>query len=447
MKKFKWIFFELMLVTVFVGLTINYYSPSQVGNGLVVARNLKDAVVYSDASRKCEYVELSFVPQSIRPANANSLWAEDYLGNKFLVSLFSKEKKCKEISVIRSVLTRYKIPLTEGLEVIGGHQIKPEVISAALAEINQAISFKPKSTQVGYSSDTPVKYIMYGNGQIDEYTEANYGTSSPKISYPSKGVGFDIFTATTFGLRAFYIDAIGNVLSEGGDYNTAFYSVTSYKNNTLLVSEPGHGKIFTYNKLTGQLNVLVDGYSATDIHILIDKLYFVGYPFGKEWDKSSLYEYNFNTKRIKILTKPIFADVRGMTIHGDKLYIADGSRHRLVVLDANTFQVLYFWYGFNYPNGLSITSNNSLLVADEHAGVIREIDLQTSMEIRSVGYGFIRSPSHVEEVPFGPYKGKWLIADADNNRLLLMSPDSMEIFAEIGGLRSVFDFLMLPLAS
>jgi len=82
MKKFKWIiFFVLILVMVFVGISINYYSPSQVGNGLVVARNLKDAVVYSDASRKCEYVDLPFVPQSIRPANVNSLWARDYLGN------------------------------------------------------------------------------------------------------------------------------------------------------------------------------------------------------------------------------------------------------------------------------------------------------------------------------------------------------------------------------
>jgi hypothetical protein len=447
MKLFKWSFFALVLIVLFVKVFIDFYSPSVERNGLVVDRNIVGAEVYSKTTSQCGRVALPFVPLFIRSIKRDSLWTQDFQGNKFLISAFSKEKKCKEVSVIRSTLTKYKIPFMEDLTVVNSRHVKPEVITAALKEINQSISFKPISKQNEISSDTPVKYIMYENGQIDEYTQASYGTSTPTSIYPVGGGGFDIFLATTFGLRAYFINATGDVVSEGGDYNTAFYSVTTYKNDKLFVSEPGHGKIFAYNKLTGQLDVLIDGYSATEIHIIKDKLYFVGYPFGKEWDKSSLYEYNLDTNGIKILTKPIFADVRGMTIYGDKLYISDGSRHRLVVLDANTFQVQYFWLGFNYPNGISITSKNTLLVADEHAGVIREIDLQTSEEIRSVGYGFIRSPSHVKEVTFGPYKGKWLIADADNNRLLLISPDSLEIIAEIGGLRSVFDFVVLPSTS
>ncbi|MEQ6341929.1 MAG: hypothetical protein M3A44_09825 [Gammaproteobacteria bacterium] len=382
--------------------------------------------------------------KSISPKGADVVLAKGAGGENYRASLLSKDKHCFELTVIRDALSANGIKYMEKKDhviILRPKSVKSEDLANALREINLTIE---SSAPLSRETRSPVDYIMYEDGQIGEHTTANYSTGKPRVNYPILPIGFDLFVATNLGLRAYYIERNGTVVSEGGDYNTAFYSVAGGENDPLLVSAPGHRKIYVYDKLTGRLSVLIDGYAATKIKQSNGKLFFVGYKDFKDWNKAALYEYTFSTKRIRRLTAPIFSDVRGLEFGNGELYVSDGGHNRIVVLDTRTYRVRYYWLGFTYPNGISLTDRDTLLVADEHAGVIRELDPQTGQEVRSIGYRLLRFPGHVEEITTGPYKGAWLIADTGNDRVLLLDPSTEKIYAEISGLREPLDFVVFP---
>lgn len=416
------------------GNRILHLAPNEIVEGVAIKKTIEKTIVYpSYSSSHCDAVTIDFTPHLTERLSPNSFFSADGSGRKFLVTMLSQEKRCHEYTKIEAALNKYKIEYRNNygyLLVASPGSIEKDALTQLLDDIN---------VDAG-----PVKYVMNDLGYFHEHTTAKYYQTAPVVSYVSREVGFDLFVPTNFGLRGYYINSAGKVISEGGEYNTAFYSVAVDKQSgELLISAPGVRKVFKYEKNTGRLATLIDGYSVTNMRFIGNRLFFFGYVDAADWDKSALYEFNLQTSEIKKLTDGIFADVRGVAEKDGRLYISNGSNNNIVVLDKENFTRLYDWYGFTYPNGLSISSVGTLLVADEHAGVIRELDVRTGEEIRSLGFGQLHSPGYVEEILQGPYQGNWLVADTDSNRLVILEPASHRILEEISGLRGSLDFAII----
>jgi len=413
---------------------ILYLAPNEIVDGLVIKKIKEKTVVYpSYSGAYCDAVAIEFTPHTAEKMSPGSFFSTDEKGKKFLVTRMSQEKKCHENSNIEAALNKYKIEYFNEYGIIRAtnpESIEKDVLTLLLSDIN--------------SDAGPVEYVMSAEGYFEENTTPQYYQTAPVVSYKSREVGFDLFVPTNFGLRGYFISSAGEIVSEGGAYNTAFYSVVVGKETGhLLISAPGVKKVFKYEKNTGVLTTLIDGYSVTNMRFIDNRLFFFGYIDAADWDKSAMYEFDLNTSEVKKLTDGVFADVRGMAEKDGRIYISNGSNNNVVVLDKENFARLYYWDGFSYPNGLSISSSGTLLVADEHAGVIRELDVSTGEEIRSLGFGQLHSPGYVEEILHGPYKGNWMVADTDSDRLVIFDPASSRILEEISGLRGPLDFAII----
>jgi hypothetical protein len=350
-------------------------------------------------------------------------------------------------------LTNQNIPYREvagTFVIVDPRNLDSVKLAGALSELNKKLEFVADSSVSAAVTSGPVKYIVDDDGAVRESTTAAYWSAIPSVKFPPEGLGFDILITTNFGLKAYYVDASGKVISEGGEFNTAFYAAAIDRTDNrelLLVTAPGLSRIYEYEKNSGKLSVLIEGYSVTSMKFWNDNLYFAGYKDPEDWDNARLYEYSLQSREIRILTGPIFADVRGLSFIDGRIIVSDGRHNRLVILDAENFDVINYWYGFNYPNGTSPTIAGNLLVADEHAGVVREVNLRTFQEMRSVGFRLLRSPGYAEEITSGEFRGFWIIADTDNDRILLIDPSNERIHAEMTGLRGVLNFSILAGAS
>lgn len=359
----------------------------------------------------------------------------------YIVHSYTKEKQCYENEIIEHALGKYEIYKDKNGRI---PKAQRALINLALADINKEINFESPSLIAGIT-ETPVSYVIDAEGRIDESTTANYFQLNPIAIYPVEA-DYDVYAAVSFGLRLYQFDQNGRLARElFGDYNTAFYSVAiDSSGNFLAASVPGLKRIYLYDLRRNALLKTIRGYAVTRLRFHKRSLYFAGYRKNKDWMRAALYRLSLKNGRIQRLTPSLFADVRGLAFGENQLFFSDGANHRIAVLDNKTFKLKTYWLGFNYPNGLSITPRNTLLVADEHAGVVRELDIITGAELRTVGYRVLRSPAHAEEIGFGQHEGKWLIADGDNNRLCLLDIRSSEILAEIGNIRSVMDFAVVP---
>lgn len=329
----------------------------------------------------------------------------------------------------------------------------PKMISALLRKImdkNSKTLFKKRN-----NDPCPLQYTLsYENDvlQISEHTEAYYATAIPEsIFAPALGgkkLDFHILVACSFGLRGYQFNENGDIYKEWGDYNTAYVSTAYNRQHDLIAwSIPGHEKI-VISDATNLQQFKIDGFMSSCIYFTDDYLYF----FNNRGELSDFYRVNLNF--IENGTEPNcelliensnFYEPRGLIVRPDFIYISDTFNHCIKLLDANTYQEMKRFNGFRFPNGIFLTPDNRLLVADEHADTVREIDLINYQENKSIDAGMLRSPGSVLEIETGMYKGCWLIADSDNNRVILISPTEHEIYFEIRNVRSCLSLAIIPI--
>lgn len=301
------------------------------------------------------------------------------------------------------------------------------------------------------STKNPLSYNLLVNSEdilIVESTQALYYTQTPKVKFldslENKSLDFKILAAVNFGLRGYLFNGYGEVEKEWGDYNTA-YTNTAYHERLKLIawSVPGHEKIILINALDFSIVKEFHGFSSDIVAFDSKHLYF----FNRVNEKSNLYRVDLDTLEV---TEPLLKEwdiqySRGLAINEKEnlLYISDTFNNRLLVVDLTSLQIKKEIHGLKMPNGISFTPRNTLLVADEHNDTIRELNLASFKEIRSFPSNYIRSPGDMVEIKKGNYKGCWLIADTDNNRIILVDPKTHQIYFEIQNLRSVLSISVI----
>lgn len=295
------------------------------------------------------------------------------------------------------------------------------------------------------STENPLIYrlsVSSNEIKIVENTQALYYTHTPQAKFldslKSKSLDFKILTAVNFGLRGYLFNKYGEVEKEWGDYDTAYIS-TSYHERLKLIawSVPGHKKIILIDARDLKIIKEFTGFSSEVVAFDSNHLYF----FNRVNEKSNLYKIDLDTLNVgePLLKEWDIQYPRGLIINEKEnlLYISDTFNNRLLIVDLTSLQIKKEILNLFMPNGITLTQNNTLLIADEHNDTIRELNLTSFKEIYSFPSNYIRSPGDAIEIRKGNYKGCWLIADTDNNRILLVNPKTYQIYFEIKNLRSV----------
>ncbi len=304
-------------------------------------------------------------------------------------------------------------------------------------QLNEVMKKHPISLFEGDISN-PLNYFIDNSGNINESTTAEYYTDHPETRFIGEGLDFDILAAVNFGLRSYYFDGTGQIIKEWGDYNTAYYSVAynPNKNQFVLVS-PGVFKMQIVNKGTLEIEREITGYAAFSVEIYNDEIYFAGYEQDEgDWDALAIYRIGADGS-INKLTVSKYADVRGFILHNDKLFISDGYHKRIVVYDLISQKEKVINRRFQYPNNITLSAQNTILIAEEHNDIILEVDPESFMVIRETDPRQLRSPASAIEIEKGKYKGYWLVADTDQQRIIVVNPNTWDIVYETRNLRSV----------
>jgi hypothetical protein len=161
----------------------------------------------------------------------------------------------------------------------------------------------------------------------------------------------------------------------------------------------------------------------------------VAYENAEDWERGKLFYLNTTTGVFLQLSDVDIKDSRGIAVWGGKIYVTSGQAQKIIIFNERDFS-RENWYGFRYPNGLSVGGNGDLLIGDEHAGVIRNVSLNDRGLIKSFGFGTLASPSTALVLDRGKYQGDWLIADTDNNRIVVINPDTKKVNYEVKNVRS-----------
>lgn len=313
--------------------------------------------------------------------------------------------------------------------------------------LQEAMKKKNYSLFEHNNDDNPLSYKISGNAEslyISESTTALYYCQTPQAKFSStikdQSLDFKILTAVNFGLRGYLFNGYGNLEKEWGNYNTAYISVAYHEKSRLIAwSIPGHKKIILINYDT--FKIIKEFNNITSEALAFDSKYL--YFFNRVNDKSTLYKVPLNNLEsvIPVLVEWDIQYARGLEIDEQKsiAYIADTFNNRLISIDLTTLQIKK---EINYPvlkmpNGVFLTNHNTILVADEHNDMIKELNADSFREIRNFPSQYIRSPGDIHEIKKGNYKGSWLIADTDNNRIILVNPKTYELYFEIKNLRGI----------
>ncbi|ODT66244.1 MAG: hypothetical protein ABS75_27630 [Pelagibacterium sp. SCN 63-23] len=284
----------------------------------------------------------------------------------------------------------------------------------------------------------PDLHLIIADGSIQSYsTEANYYVENPRCK--GEDLDFEIAAAVNFGLRGYTFDSDKCVRHEVGDYDTAYYSVAVDQQQDLLAfAIPGRALIEIYDLRSFRFLGSITGYSATTLDFHKGRLFFGGYPAGGAWDKASIFSAGLGQfEVVQEFFQGELADVRGIAFFDSLVAISDSYHNRVILADDELFEPRIVYEGFNYPNGVSFDQEGYLLIADEHNGLVHRLSLEGDLVWSSPPFQLI-SPGSVIEVAEGRFKGHYLIADADGNRIIIVEPESWEIKFEVTGTRSVF---------
>lgn len=354
----------------------------------------------------------------------------DNNGVPSFVEPYPQPKRCAEYEIFSDVLTKnninYLFDSFGNTKVIDPNKLSNPVKEKLSTEVSSAYS----SIVLGYEN-YPVKYSLDASGRFSESTDANYFHQNPSSNFQGD-LGFDFYAATTFGLRAYKFNSSGAVEAEHGDFNTTFYGIAEIDDNVFVST--GFKSIFILDKKNLEKKDSIDGMYVSSLYPYKTGLLVVAYKNSDDWQKGRLYYLDINKKTFSMLSDANIADSRGIAVDGGKIYVTSGYDKKIIVFNENDFSFSN-WYGFNYPNGLT-AANGILLVGDEHSGVIRKINLNSKEIVLSFGFGLIASPSSAVILEKGQFKGSWLVADTDKNRIIIANPYSNQILYEVNNIRS-----------
>lgn len=293
-----------------------------------------------------------------------------------------------------------------------------------------------KSLFASPKGEDPLSYEINHKG-INEVTDAVYYTSDP--SWRGIFPDFDLLIPTNFGLRTYFFSKETESLEHvWGDYNTAYYSASySRRRDLIAISAPGLYRIDIYKRKNFEKVMTLHNYAALSVKFHEGRLYFSGSHKNTDWSEGSIFMFDIDKKQITdIYLDKQLADCRGFTFWKDYLLASNGAKNMISMLNLKNGELTNLT-GFSYPNGISINSDGNLLVADEHHQVIREIDLVHFNLVWSSPMGQLKSPGNVIEIKEGKYAKNLLVADTDNQRVLIVEPKTWDIKFEMQNLRSV----------
>lgn len=308
------------------------------------------------------------------------------------------------------------------------HKVTSDFINTYLAQ--ETISLYSPSRAI-----TSLNYTFDSN-KLDFNTTAEYYPAQPDCK--GDKLDFEILAASNFGLRGYCIRN-DSVIREFGEYNTAYFS-TCYdpQNDLVAFAIRGLFRIDIYNRSDWSLVRSIDNIAASSIEFYRGDLFIGGYKKDGEWFKSSIFQYSVDKGEVtNEFFSTLLADVRGLSFHDGLMAISDSYHNRIIMHDLNSGKTRLLLKGFYYPNGIHLISRDRIYVADEHHHHIRLIDLASMREIWKSPAGQLKAPCSIHQVQQGKWMGMLLISDTDNNRMIVVEPETWKIIYEVASIRGV----------
>ena len=298
------------------------------------------------------------------------------------------------------------------------------------------ISYGFSSLFSDYTHDKArLNYRIQNNKELRvvEDTNFEYKHTNP-IAKNSRLIDFDILVTSNFGLSSFLFDNKGQLKKEFRQ-NKPYYSAVSTEKYLILGGS--HEPLQVIDREDYTVKHDIEGYCVSALFKDSKKVFIVAAKTEivnrdvSDFSHYAVYEFNPEDGVLTPITDPIFGDVRGGCIYGDKLIFPEGNKNRIIVWDMKNHQIVNEINGFNWPNDVTLTPRNTFLVANEHNNEILEINFKENKILRSSPVKELRSPGSALEIDRGKFEGYWLISDTDNDRVILVEPNSWEIVYEI----------------
>lgn len=252
------------------------------------------------------------------------------------------------------------------------------------------------------------------------------------LTKTKKKLDFKVLISTNFGLSTYLINMSGEV-------EKAFRSSAPYFGSILFkdffILGGSSGKIEIMEKETYNSHKSIDGYLVKGIfksdrndacYLSMSKL--------ENPNKNYIYSINPNMGTLRLLNAELSGDFRAGTAFDDFLVMPDTRNRRVVALDLSKGNISHEVTGFDYPLSAKLTSRDTFLVANGQTDRVLEVDFKSEKILRSTPMGELSSPSSAIEIYKGDYKGYWLIADRDHDRVILVHPETWDIVFECANL-------------
>ncbi len=382
-------------------------------------------------SAPCNRIFIKGDISSAQPLSTGGVNFIDQNGENSFVDLYPQHKKCAENQIFINVLEKNKIEYVVNdvgeIMIANMNQLSNEVRQKLSNEVSSLYA----NNILGYDG-YPVRYNLTTYGQFQEETIVNYYHLKPETDYVGD-IGFSFYVATTLGLRLYMAHRNGSIASEYGEFNTVFYGLAKVGND--LFATTGVNSIDVLDAKSLKKKGSIDGMFVSALLPYKDGLLAVAYKYAEDWRKGRLYYIDTLTKQFLMLSNVDIADSRGIAIQDGQIFVSSGADDKLIIFDEKNLSHKN-WYGFRYPNGLNLDGEGSLIIADEHAGVIRKVNIKSKKIELEFGFGMLASPTHAVNIKKGIYKGHWLVADADNDRVIIVDPFTNQIKYQLRNIRS-----------
>lgn len=292
---------------------------------------------------------------------------------------------------------------------------------------NLTVEALNKNITVIFPNNKTMHFYFDENGEIMESTTAEYRIDPPKVLFDK--LDFDILVATSFGRRSYLINSQGEIAGEWGDEQSSYWCMGYCEKQSLIaLADSNHSKIEIINSKTFEILYTIRGYVSTAVYIDTGFLYFTaetqrpGSDNGSHYKEHALYRFNLETKEIVQLTENNLMAPRGVSCYKNSIIVSETFKNEIKFFNKKTFDLEKIYTGFLMQNKIYV-QDNRLLIADEHNHCIREIDLISDKESTyHTPIGLLLNPANVYEISAGIHKGKWLISDSENLRIVLLDP-------------------------
>ncbi|MEB3701865.1 NHL repeat-containing protein [Candidatus Bealeia paramacronuclearis] len=361
--------------------------------------------------------------------------------NKEITLQIPDRKSAYFLNLLKENLKNDGVNIASDSELWAYYAQNQQKVADILSEISY--SFTTLFSE-NYHDKTRLNFQIYKNEDgtlwVSESTTANYTHSNSK-SKMIKSVDFDILVASNFGLSAFFFDGNGK-LKKIFRSNKPYYSAIATEKYLILGGS--HEPLQVIERKDYTVRHDIKGYCVSAIFKDDKKVFVVAAKTEiinknpSDFSHYAVYEFNPEDGVLSPITAPLFGDVRGGCVYGDKLVLAEGDQYRIIVWGIKNHEISNIINGFNYPNDVTLTPRDTFLVANEHNNEVLEVDFRENKILRSTPMGELRSPGSALEIDHGNFKGYWLISDTGNDRVILVEPNQWEIVFEISELNAPF---------